>query len=297
MPAFIRNEFGFAIGGPVAIPHVYDGRNRTFFFGQYQGFRQVLGTTQVIPVPTLEEREGRDTTAVPGDTLFVPVDPRIAKVLAQYPLPNDPQGSYGARTYATSSKVRTVTDQFSIRVDHKVSDKASLFGRFNLNQVEGPLTNPSQTALDPAFAVRFFDHQRNAGLSYIRTPSATFISETYLGYIRSTPNFLAEDQSQPGITFSDGLYEGFNTASGSVLGAYGNLFQARQNFTWIRGKHTWKAGGEVRVNRDSTIFGTNPNGTYTFGGGARMLPSRSGRPADCTMSRWGGGCRTRYRDF
>ena len=120
IPAFIRNEFGFANGGPVVLPHVYNGRNRTFYFGQYQGFRQVLGTTQVIPVPTLGERQGKDTTAFPGDTLYVPVDARIASILAHYPAPNDPQGPYGARTYATSSKVRTVTDQFSVRMPESV---------------------------------------------------------------------------------------------------------------------------------------------------------------------------------
>jgi hypothetical protein len=52
------------------------------------------------------------------------------------------------------------------------------------------------------------------------------------------------------------------------MGSYGNLFQVRQNFTWVRGRHSWKAGAEARFNRDSTIFGTNPTGTYTFGGGA-----------------------------
>ena len=268
IPPFVRNEFGFTNGGPLIIPGVYNGRNRTYYFGQYQGFRQVLGTTQVIPVPTADERQGRDTTAFPGDTLYVPVDPRMAQILARYPMPNDPQGSYGARTYAASSKVRTVTDQFSIRIDHKISAKASLAARFNLNQVEGPLTNPSQTAIDPSFAVRFFDHQRNAGVRYTLAPSATFTSETSVGFDRSTPNFLAQNHAQPGITFGDGLYEGFNTASGSVMGSYGNLFQVRQNLTWVRGRHTWKAGGEVRFNRDSTIFGTNPTGTYTFGGGA-----------------------------
>ena len=273
IPPFVRNEFGFTNGGPVVLPGWYNGRNRTFYFGQYQGFRQVLGTTQVIPVPTADERQGRDTTAFPGDTLYVPVDPRMARILARYPMPNDPQGPYGARTYATSSKVRAVTDQFSIRIDHKVSAKASLSARFNLNQVEGPLTNPSQTAIDPSFAVRFFDHQRNAGVAYILTPSATFTSETSIGYDRSTPNFLSQNQAQPGITFADGLYEGFNTASGSVMGSYGNLFQARQNFTWVLGKHSWKAGAEVRFNRDSTIFGTNPAGTYTFGGGAAYAPA------------------------
>jgi hypothetical protein len=56
LPPFVRNEFGFTNGGPVVLPHLYDGRNRTFYFGQYQGFRQVLGTTQVFPVPTAAER-------------------------------------------------------------------------------------------------------------------------------------------------------------------------------------------------------------------------------------------------
>jgi hypothetical protein len=272
IPPFVRNEFGFTNGGPLIIPGVYNGRDRTFYFGQYQGFRQVLGTTQVLSVPTVDERQGRDTTAVPGDVLLVPIHPDIAKVLARYPLPNDPQGPYGARTYATSSKVRTVTDQFSIRLDHRISSKDQLFARFNFNNVDGPLTNPSQTAIDPSFAISFFDHQRNFGLSYIRTQSPAFIIESYLGFIRSTPNFPTSNHTQPGLVFGDGLYEGFNSPSGSTIGAYGNLFQGRQNFSWIRDKHAWKAGVEVRLNLDTTVFGTAPNGTYTFGGGAAYSP-------------------------
>src|SRR5450759_2834218 len=65
IPPFIRNEFGFTSGGPVVIPGVYDGRNKTYYFGQYQGFRQVLGTTQVIPVPTAAERYGQDRSDSP----------------------------------------------------------------------------------------------------------------------------------------------------------------------------------------------------------------------------------------
>src|SRR6202034_1624577 len=103
IPPFIRNEFGLTNGGPVVIPHLYDGRNKTYYFVEYQGFRQVLSDTEVIPVPTVAERAGLDTTAFPGDTLIVPVNPQIAKLLARYPLPNDPEGPYGARTYATSS--------------------------------------------------------------------------------------------------------------------------------------------------------------------------------------------------
>jgi len=72
-------------------------------------------------VPTADERKGIDTITYPDgthDTLTVTtVDPRVVPVLASYPLPNDPTGSYGARTYAASSKVTTRTDQFSVRVD------------------------------------------------------------------------------------------------------------------------------------------------------------------------------------
>ena len=45
IPPFVRNEFGFANGGPVVLPGIYNGRGRTHYFGEYQGFRQVLGTT------------------------------------------------------------------------------------------------------------------------------------------------------------------------------------------------------------------------------------------------------------
>jgi hypothetical protein len=272
IPPFVRNEFGFTNGGPVVLPKIYDGRNRTFYFGQYQGFRQVLGTTQVFPVPTADERQGIDTLTFPGDTLTVPVNPAVAPILARYPLPNDPQGAFGNRTYAASSKIYTRTDQFSVRIDHRISDKASLLTRFSLNQVTGPLTNPDQTAIDPSFEVRFFDHQRNAGVRYTRTISPHFTSDTSFGYIRSTPFFPAVNHTQPAIEFGDGLFQGFNTAGGSIFGSFGNLFQIKQDMSYVHSAHNFKWGVEVRLNRDATIFGTNPNGLYSFGGGTAYSP-------------------------
>src|SRR5579875_1115304 len=272
IPPFVRNEFGFTLGGPVVLPGAYNGRNRTFFFGEYQGFRQVLGTTQVLAVPTAAERAGIDTTTFPGDTLTVPVNSKIAPVINAYPMPNDPQGPYGPRTYATSSKVFTGTDQFSIRVDHRISDQSSLYARFSLNQITGPLTNPDQTAIDPSFAIRFFDHQRSAGLKYSRTWSPNLTSETSIGFIRSTPFFPSINHTQPAINFYDGLYESYNTADGSVTGSFGNLFQFKHDMADVHGNHTFKWGVEMRFNRDSTIWGLNPNGVYTFGGGTAYSP-------------------------
>ncbi len=272
IPPFVRNEFGFTNGGPVVLPNVYDGRDRTYYFGEYQGFRQVLGTTQVIPVPTAAERQGIDTQTFPGDTLTVPVSPAIVPVLQGYPLPNEPTGAYGDRTYATSSKIYTRTDQVSIRVDHKISDKATLLARFSLNQVTGPVTNPDQTAINPSFGVKFFDHQRSAGVKYTRTFSPRFTSETSLGYIRSTPFFPAANHTQPGLGFGDGLFQGYNSAGGSIFGSYSNLYQLRQDMSYVHKSHAFKWGAEIRFNRDSTIFGTNPNGVYSFGGGTAYSP-------------------------
>ncbi len=267
IPPFIRNEFGFTNGGPVVLPGLYDGRGRTFYFAQYQGFRQVLGTTQVLSVPTAAERQGLDSTAYPGDTLVVPVNPQVAEVLARYPLPNDPQGAYGARTYAISSKVRTNSDQFSARIDHRISDKAQFFARFALDDITGPTTNPSQTALDPSFAVTFFNHQRNVGARYTRVVSPNMTWDLAFGIIRTTPNYPPLNKTQPGMLFPDGLYQSFNSAAGSIMGAYANIGEVHQNFSLIHGKHALKWGGEVRVNRDTAIFGQNTDGAYTFGGG------------------------------
>jgi len=281
LPHFVRNEFGFTLGGPVVIPGLYNGRKRTYFFGQYQGFRQVLGTTQVLSVPTVLERKGVDTTAFPGDTLLVPVNPQIAAVMARYPLPDDPQGPFGDRTYAAPAPVTTNTDQFSVRIDHRISDKAQFFARFSLNQVNGPLTNPDQTAVDPSFAIRFFDHQRNGGFHYTRTVSSHFLADTTIGFERSTPFFPTLNTTQPGLAFGDGLYEPFNSPAGTDIGAFGLLYQARQTFSYVHGAHAMKWGVETRFNHDYTIFDINPDGLYTFGGGTAYaqtaIPSASGQ--------------------
>ena len=172
------------------------------------------------------------------------------------------------------------TDQFSIRIDHKISDKASLMTRFSLNQVTGPLTNPDQTAINPGFGVQFFDHQRNAGVHYTRAISPHLTSETSLGYIRSTPFFPHIITPSPGSRLPTACFsltiarridfrivqQSLSTQAGHGLGARNALRSSGES--------------EIRANRDSTIFGMNPNGLYEFGGGTAYspvnIPSASG---------------------
>lgn len=291
IPPFRRNEFGLTNGGPVVLPNVYDGRERTFYFVQYQGFRQVLGTTQVLAVPTAAERAGQDVVTYPDgstDTLQIVgspnspgVDPAIAAVLARYPLPNNPTGAFGARTYAAPSNVVTNADQFSIRIDQKLGAKGQLFGRFNYDNLTGPTTNPDQTLLDPSFGVTYVDRQRNGVLNYTRAVSAHFLWSTSVSFTRTTPSFVTPNYTDPALKFNDGLYEAYNGAAGSVMSAFGNLFQGQLNFAWTTSRHAVKWGAEARLNRDTTYFGISPNGEYDFGGGTVyspvFIPSASGQ--------------------
>ena len=284
IPPFRRNEFGFTNGGPVFLPHLYDGRSRTFYFTEYQGFRQVLGTTQVMPVPDADDRAGIDTLTFPDglvDTLNVPIDPGIAGVLKRYPLPNNPTGSYQARTFATASKVVTNADQFSLRLDHRLSAKDQFFARFTMDNITGPTTNPSQTAIDPSFGIQFIDRERNVVGKWAHTASPRLNFETSLNIQRSTPGFPTSNYTDPALKFSDNLFEAFNSAAGTVMQAYGNLFQLQGNVQYTTAKHAMKFGAEGRVNRDTTYFGISPNGQYEFGGGTAYssvhIPSQSGR--------------------
>ena len=213
IPPFRRNEFGFTNGGPVVLPHLYDGRGKTFYFGEYQGFRQVLGTTQVFPVPTADERAGVDTTAYTGDTLIVPVDPGIATVLARYPLPNYVQGAYGIHTFATSAKVTTNADQFSIRMDHQQGAN-HFFGRVSFDNLTGPTTNPDQTVLDPSFGVAYIDRQRNLAFDFARNATKRLTMETMFSITRTTPRFVTTNHTDPAVKFNDSLFETFNVAGG-----------------------------------------------------------------------------------
>ena len=118
-PPFKRNQFGGAVGGPIL-------KNRTFFFADYEGIRQSKGITTVATVPSQNARNG----ILAGGN--VTVDPNAAAYLTFYPLPQNPlpggNGDLGLFTFAGQQIVNE--NFFTGRVDHRFSEKDSLFGSY-----------------------------------------------------------------------------------------------------------------------------------------------------------------------
>jgi hypothetical protein len=151
-PEYRRDLFGATLGGPVL-------HNRLFFFGDYQGVKQLIGVTRISTIPTLAERQGiftgvskiynpASTTVVggkyvrqefPNDVINAPLDPAARALLARFPTPTN-------LTAAANNYTRTANDadhqnQFDIRIDGAIGTKDRAFGRYSYySEVEQPVT-------------------------------------------------------------------------------------------------------------------------------------------------------------
>lgn len=161
-----RNQFGGTVGGPVLIPKLYNGRNKTFFFAAYEGLRESAAGSFTGSVPTDRERRGdfsqtRDVNGAP----IVIYDPRTTRLdptrpdgtvryirdpfagnqvpsdqlnvvgrnlMDYYPLPNQPgRGASNIDNYFSSSPSRSDQDRVDARVDHNLNDSHRLMFRWN----------------------------------------------------------------------------------------------------------------------------------------------------------------------
>lgn len=153
--AFTQNQFGFTLGGPVVIPHVYHGKDKTFFFMNYEGFRLRQGSPLLLSVPTAAMRNG-DFSGL-GTNIYDPfstqlvngtytrqqascngrlnvicasqMDPVAAHLMSLWALPNVP-GAGAIDNWAGNVSTGGNTDQGTFRIDHTVSDKQRLFFRY-----------------------------------------------------------------------------------------------------------------------------------------------------------------------
>lgn len=144
-PALRQNDFGFTLGGPVLLPKLYDGRNRTFFFASYEGLRLIQ---PVISVPS----------RVPSLAARQQATGMVKALLEAYPLPvADPLPSAPLETpYITSFSNKANLDATSFRIDHNFSSRLLLFGRYNYapseNLERGRFATPSFVTQLPALS-------------------------------------------------------------------------------------------------------------------------------------------------
>ena len=150
-PEYRRNLYGATLGAPIL-------RNRLFFFGDYQGIRQLVGITRISTVPTLAERQGiftgvshiynPATTAIvngkyvrqefPADTINVPLDPAAKALLSRFPAPTNPNA---ANNYARTANDADHQNQFDVRIDGALGTRDRAFGRYSYyNEIEQPVT-------------------------------------------------------------------------------------------------------------------------------------------------------------
>ncbi len=314
-PNFIQNQFGATAGGRII-------RDRTFFFGSWQTSREVNAAPQVASVPTATSGQGnfgttriydpRTTRANPAGTGFVRDlfpnnlvpkdrwDPVAAMLMALYPAPNLP-GS--VRNFFYNPKERVNNNQFSGRLDHRLNDRDSLFGRISWFKAENTLPSPL-----PAPANNFSianPSSQSVAFSETHTFGGTRVNEFRFGYVYTQ---MKQDLTVPrrfkefGIlgTLENEAIKGlpvFNINGLSSLGSPGSgnlpipasggtnfpieksgrIFQFIDNFSFVRNRHTFKAGVDIQQ-VTMFVYATNsarPN--FTFNGVYTQNPqSRAG---------------------
>jgi Carboxypeptidase regulatory-like domain/TonB dependent receptor len=271
VPPFQRNEFGATIGGPI-----YKGK--TFFFGQYAGYRQRLGEPTIISVPTAAERTG--LVSIGSDEYQVPLNAVAAGILNKYPLPNQPSGAFGANTYNFNFKQPTDDDQFSIRIDQHFSERDYLFARVTyMNNTEDDV-DPVAAVENTSFSSTDFNDPRNYAISETHNFSDSLINTAIFAVNRQIEGTEPPSQQFTQTTFSDGSLA--NWGPDTFITKYvETYYDPSDKMVWSKGKNFFNFGVEYRYGQDDGfgVAGIGPNGQYVFSPGTILtqdIPSTNG---------------------
>jgi len=303
-----QNDFGATAGGPVRIPHIYNGHDKTFFFFDYEGFRFRTGGTSLQSVPNEAFRSGDFSALLPAIQLF---DPTTHAAIPGNILTNDPNFTPSAvmtKVFAllpptngglTNNVVDTTVSSttanlFDIKIDHIISSKQRISGGFDFDN-----TNTGGTSnLGPIFGSVTPQSTRYARFSdnYIFTPS--LVNQFLFGFSRrfrgEVSNSLGQGYPEkigltgvqnttfPCIKFTGTPYEGLLNNCGDSQFA-DNVFQLNDSVSWIKGKHNMKFGGEVRMLQFNVRRLTQASGEFDFNAQETSL-NGLGRRSGCQLA-------------
>ena len=320
IPPFKLNQFGFNAGGPVVLPRVFNGKDRLFFFADYEGKRVRQAQTFLSSVPIAPFRTGdfsallprtvvMDARATPRTPLpgnVVPataIDATSAKMIALYPQPN----LAGQITNFLYNPVQTNrVDEFNIRSDYRTS-KSSIFGRFSLEDADtfnpGNLPEPAIGA-GPGRPGQVMVPSKQAVLGYGRSLGPTKYYDLRVGYSRMFQGIydsgtrygaIAEQLgipnangggAAPGLTTTNitGM-TGLGDGAGS-LQKVNNNWEIDQAFSWVRNRHEMKFGFDYMSRRFAFHSPGAPSGQFTFSGvysGFGLADFLFGRPINSRL--------------
>ncbi len=297
IPPFHLNQFGANVGGPVIIPHLYNGKDKLFFFADYEGKRQNQSQTYISTIPTIAFRAG-DFSALPT-TLHVPgvpsqplpnnrvqtIDPTSANLVALFPLPNyGPAGAIG-NNYLFNGPLINDIDQGDIRVDYRTA-QSTIFGRYS--KENAATTNPGYLPAPaigggPGYPGLTLAPGNQVVLGYGRAISQNRYYEARLGFSRLVEHIITADSMRgnlaeelgipganagntPGLTnFSISGIIGLGDGNGNVQKA-NNLWEFDQDLSIVKGNHELKFGFNWMSTRFAFLTPAHPNGTMTFNG-------------------------------
>jgi len=275
IPPFHRDQFGVAGGGPII-------KNKTFIFGDYEGIRQRKSDTFSDIVPSAAARAGTLCSQPDGTctTSTITVDPKVVPYLGFYPLPNAGIiGNGDTGNFVTSGVERLSENYFTLRGDHRFSDKDSLAVSYFYDKA--PLTMPD--ALVDTLTQNFTFRQMGS-VEETHLFSAGVANTARIGYSRvaamvtapfAALNPLAKDPSlgalpgkfSPEIVISGGGIVTMDGALGTVSSDIltWNSYQFYDDAFFTRGTHTIKVGFAVeRMQNDEFSGGVPPNGSFKF---------------------------------
>jgi len=227
-------------------------------------------------------------------------DPVAVKLIELMPLPNLP-GDISSRgvtnNYLTNPVLADRVDQFDVRVDHKISEKDSIFGRFSM--LNNTLSPPS--AIPPPLSSADFNsgdwtnNTRSAVISETHIFSPRVINEARIGYSRlrterlqfNSNDNLSQQIGLPGVPFAPGNgglpefdldgFGSFGSATYQPTQEFGNVFDFIDTFSVIHGKHTLKFGVEVKPQVNFSILQPPvPRGQMGFSGASTARYSDQG---------------------
>jgi outer membrane receptor protein involved in Fe transport len=312
-PVLIRNQFGFAYGGPII-------RDRAFFFVDYEGFRQVQRSIRFASIPTLDQRAGilgkNVRNPLTGETYTggVPdgaITPFAKKVLAALPAPTL---AGIANNYDSLPRQSDYNDKFDAKIDYQVSSKISSFVRLShrkMNNFEPP-SIPGPSGGDSNGYVRVLNQQLAGGITYTLSPAS--LIEFRLGVSRTDAGKSGIGQGGPAMQELYGIsglptdprYAGGLTRQAitgwSAIGRQESnpqfqnptAWNPRVNYSWLKGKFSWKFGYEYQAIA-TEIDDVHPKyGRDTYGNQFSRPSGISSDPATYNLADFMLGLRSNY---